>query len=94
MIRLENPVLPVTANLERSDAYNDTVHDLRHVLAEIAAQRQALIERLEQLPKDQWLHQGTHPQQGTATIIDVAINAVFHDIDHIEQLGRCCQSLA
>lgn len=44
------------------------------VLAEGAERRAALIARLEHLDDAQWLRAGRHPEQGTGTILDVAIN--------------------
>lgn len=40
-----------------------------------------------------WLRAGTHPAQGPATLLDVAINAGLHDVDHLEQLARCLEPL-
>jgi hypothetical protein len=63
--------------------------ELRAVLDELSERRAALIGRLEQLDDDQWLREGRSPEQGTGTVLDVAINAGLHDLDHLEQITRC-----
>lgn len=60
-----------------------------HALAGYLAQRQTCIRLLEGLTDQQWQIAGIHPQQGPASILDVAINIGLHDIDHIEQILRC-----
>jgi hypothetical protein len=60
-----------------------------HALAGYLAQRQTCIRLLEGLTDQQWHIAGIHPQQGPASILDVAINIGLHDIDHIEQILRC-----
>jgi len=32
-----------------------------------------------------------HPEQGPGTLLDVAVNAGLHDLDHLEQLARCLE---
>jgi len=34
-----------------------------------------------------------HPSQGPATLLDVAVNAGLHDVDHLEQIIRCLAPL-
>jgi hypothetical protein len=67
---------------------NYDAQDLRATLAEYTALRRAFVALLEPLADEQWLISGTHPDQGPATILDVAINTGLHDTDHIEQLAR------
>lgn len=75
--------------LVETHAYAD--QELRAVLADLLTQRQGLIGRLEGLSDEQWLRPGYHPEQGPGTILDVAINAGLHDLDHLEQLARCLE---
>ncbi|NJM07432.1 DinB family protein [Candidatus Gracilibacteria bacterium] len=63
--------------------------DLRAALATFIARRQQFIAVLEALSDEQWLLAGVHPEQGPATVLDVAVNSGLHDIDHIEQIIRC-----
>jgi hypothetical protein len=62
--------------------------DLRDELADLGARRAELIMRLEELDDKQWLRSGVHPEQGPGTLLDVAVNAGLHDLDHLEQLSR------
>jgi hypothetical protein len=64
---------------------------LRSVAAELAERRAALIARLEGLDDSQWLRSGVHPEQGPGTLLEVAVNAGLHDLDHLEQLARCLE---
>ncbi|HEY1016297.1 MAG TPA: DinB family protein [Herpetosiphonaceae bacterium] len=63
--------------------------ELGTVLAELRAGRQALLDRLAGLADEQWGREGVHPSQGPGTVLDIAINAGLHDVDHLEQLARC-----
>ena len=62
---------------------------LAAVRADLRASREELIARLAGLSTTDWQRPGHHPQQGAATLLDVAINAGLHDVDHLEQLARC-----
>jgi hypothetical protein len=79
-------VVPNDVLIERGDYANQ---NMRVALAEYGARRAAFIALLEPLADEQWLLAGTHPEQGPATMLDVAINGGLHDTDHIEQLVRC-----
>jgi hypothetical protein len=68
---------------------NYAAADLREALATFATRRAQFIAMLETLNDEQWLLAGIHPEQGPATVLDVAINTGLHDIDHIEQIVRC-----
>lgn len=63
--------------------------ELRAVLADLGGRRAELIARLEGLDDGQWLRTGLHPEQGPGSVLDVAINAGLHDLDHLEQIARC-----
>jgi hypothetical protein len=65
--------------------------EFRSVVTEIAERRAALIARLEGLDDSQWLRSGVHPEQGPGTLLDIAVNAGLHDLDHLEQLERCLE---
>ncbi len=62
--------------------------DYRVTLEAFLTRRQAFIALLETVGDDQWLLEGVHPLQGPATLLDVALNAGLHDVDHIEQIAR------
>lgn len=78
-------VVPNDVLIERG---NYGAQDLRAALAEYAARRAAFVALLDGLTDDQWRIAGAHPEQGPATLLDVAVNAGLHDTDHIEQLVR------
>jgi hypothetical protein len=94
MLTEEQPTFELTDNdeLARRNAY--AAQDLRAVLAETRAGRRSLLARLEQLSDEQWLRVGLHPEQGPTTVLDAAINAGLHDVDHAEQILRCLASTA
>jgi hypothetical protein len=85
----DNPTFAVTSNEELIARGDYDRQDLREVLVAYVAARHAFIALLEPLEEDQWLRAGTHPTQGPATLLDVAINAGLHDVDHLEQIARC-----
>nr|WP_255604442.1 DinB family protein [Oscillochloris sp. ZM17-4] len=84
-----SPTFQVTPNEELIARGNYVAQDLRAALASYKAQRAAFIAMLEPLSDGQWLLAGTHPEQGPATLLDVAINSGLHDVDHQEQIIRC-----
>ncbi len=87
----DNPTLATTSNEELIRMHDYAAQDLRRVLDEYHACRKAFIVLLESLADEQWQRVGMHPQQGAATLLDVAVNAGLHDIDHIEQILRCAR---
>jgi hypothetical protein len=73
---------------------NDYVaQDIGETLAEYVARRRESIAVFEALTEDQWNLTGMHPEQGPATMLDVAINIGLHDVDHIEQVIRCLEPI-
>ena len=88
-----NPTFAVVSNDELIRDHNYAAADLRQVMGEIARLRRELITLLESLADEQWLLAGVHPSQGPATLLDVAINAGLHDVDHLEQIVRCLAPL-
>ena len=91
MLAEENPTF---ANFDHEALIEERAYaaqDLRAVLAELAAQRADLVARLEGLDDGQWLRCGVHPSQGPGSLLDVAVNAGLHDLDHLEQLARCLE---
>lgn len=84
-----NPTFAVVSNDELIQGNNYAAADLRQALAAYAQQRRETIALLESLADEQWLLAGMHPAQGPATLLDVAVNAGLHDVDHLEQIVRC-----
>ena len=85
----ENPTLPALDNAaaERSGDYAH--QELAAVRADLQSRRAALLAQLTALDVAAWERNGHHPTQGHGTLLDVAINAGLHDIDHLEQLAQC-----
>ena len=88
-----NPTFRTLSNDEliRQNNYSDE-QPFQTVLAEFMHRRNQLIALLEGTVENQWLRTGIHPQQGPATLLDVAINCGLHDVDHIEQIVSCLRS--
>jgi hypothetical protein len=89
LLERQSPIFQVTLNEELIARGDYAAQDLRAVLAEYKSLRAAFVALLEPLTDDQWLLAGTHPSQGPATLLDVAINTGLHDVDHQEQIIRC-----
>jgi uncharacterized damage-inducible protein DinB len=52
------------------------------------ARRQAFITFLETLSAEQWERRAIHALYGEVTLLEVALNAAQHDVNHIEQIVR------
>lgn len=89
MLAEDDPTFPDFAYQAAIQANRYAEQDFAAVCADLTARRAALISRLEGLSDAQWLRPGLHPAQGPGTILDVAVNAGLHDLDHLEQLARC-----
>ena len=90
MLAEDDPTFTIYATndeLAERNAYAN--QSLRAVLEDTRAQRHSLLARLEALSDEQWLRTGVHPEQGPCTVLDAAINAGLHDIDHAEQMLHC-----
>jgi hypothetical protein len=87
----DRPTLADMNNAELIARNRYAEQSLEATLADLARRRGALLELLEGLSDEQWLRSGVHPAQGAGTVLDIAVNAALHDIDHIEQLVRCVQ---
>ena len=92
MLANDHPAFDVWDNddLAKRHAYAEQQFD--EVMADLTSRRKVLIKSLENLEEVQWARTGVHPIQGEGTVLDVAINAGLHDVDHIEQISRCKNS--
>lgn len=89
MLAEDTPTFSTFDHHEVVEGHEYAAQELRAVLSELSERRAALIARLEGLDDRQWLRPGLHPEQGPGTVLDVAINAGLHDLDHLEQIARC-----
>ena len=89
ILSADDPLLPAADNdtLVRDGNYD--AQSFAAVREELRVQRTALLDRMAGLDAAQWQRPGHHPQQGSATLLAVAINAGLHDVDHLEQIARC-----
>lgn len=93
LLTRENPVFTSFDHLELIERNQYAAQDLQAVLSDLADRRASLIARLEPLTDAQWMRAGSHPEQGPGTLLEVAINAGLHDLDHLEQITRCLAPL-
>jgi DinB superfamily len=89
LLTRENPVFTTFDHMALIERNQYASQDLQAVLSDLADRRAALIARLEPLSDAQWMRAGSHPEQGPGTLLEVAINAGLHDLDHLEQITRC-----
>jgi hypothetical protein len=89
LLAMPNATLAVVSNEELIRLGDYDAQDMRAALKAYLERRQAFIALLESLDDEQWIRSGAHPVQGPATVLDVAVNAGLHDVDHIEQIIRC-----
>lgn len=90
----EHPTFTTFDHHEVIETHAYAAQELHAVLADLSERRQSLIARLEGLSDEQWLRTGLHPEQGPGSLLDVAINAGLHDLDHLEQISRCLEPRA
>jgi len=89
MLAHDHPTFETWDNddLAKQNAYAEQYFS--DVMVDLQARRKEFIALLESLDEQQWARTGLNPAQGPGTVLDVAINAGLHDIDHIEQITRC-----
>ena len=88
MLVEDNPRFPPVDQLELVEKNRYAVQALDPVWRRWSREREAFIAWLEELDDEALARPGIHPETGDMTILQLAINTVLHDIDHMEQLGR------
>lgn len=91
MLAQPHPTFAVISNDQLIQQHNYGQQEMRHALAEYQTHRQAFLALLEPLTDEQWQRTGMHPEQGPATVLDIAVNTGLHDVDHLEQIVRCME---
>lgn len=89
----DQPMLAVFTNSELQALGEYSRQHVQPVFHDFVHRRRELIALLEDLREDQWMRLCVHPGQGPGTVLDIAINAGLHDVDHIEQISRCLREL-
>ncbi len=85
----DEPTMPLPINsdeLIQINAYAAQQLDL--TFAVYLEKRRALVERLTALTPDQWERSGTLPTGDRVTVVEMAINIILHDHNHIDQIVR------
>lgn len=93
MIAFDCPTLAPWNQLALAETHHYCEQKFDVVLAELQQMRRASLAVLEYLDEAQWQRAGVNPEQGEGTVLDVAINAGLHDIDHIDQILRCVKTV-
>lgn len=88
MLAQDNPRFPPVDQLALVETNRYSERELDDVWRRWARERGAFIDWLGGLDDEQLARPGVHPETGDMTILQLAINTVLHDIDHLEQLGR------
>ena len=88
------PLLP-GVNQEALPAANYYAHqDFCLTLEAYLNRRHTLIGLLERLSAEEWARHAVHQEYGEGTVLDLAINVVLHDVNHIEQIVRALETKA
>lgn len=93
MLAFDCPTLAPWNQLALAEAHRYGEQQFDAVLVDLQRMRRASLTILDSLDEVQWRRAGINPEQGKGTVLDVAINAGLHDIDHIEQILRCAAHL-
>jgi len=88
MLVEDNPRFPKVDQLELVETKRYAEQELEPTWRRWSREREAFINWLEGLDDEALARPGIHPETGDMTILQLAINTVLHDIDHMEQLGR------
>jgi hypothetical protein len=82
------PFLP-SVNQEALPAANNYAYqDFHQALKAYSDRRRTLISLVERLNETQLMLRAVHQEYGEGTVLDLAINVVLHDVNHIEQIVR------
>lgn len=88
MLVQDNPRFTKVDQLALVETNRYSEQDLGATWRRWTREREAFIDWLESLEDEALERAGIHPETGAMTILQLAINTVLHDIDHLEQLGR------
>lgn len=88
MLTEDKPVFPQLdqAALAKQDRYQD--RDFVQMWNGWLERRRAFLDLLKGLTDEQWQRLGVHPLLKEVTVMEMGLNTVVHDIDHLEQITR------
>lgn len=84
-----DPTFPLPMNNdELIELHQYGVQDLHLTFATYVDKRRTLIDRLKTLTPEQWDRSGTFPTGDRVTVVEMAVNIILHDHNHIDQIVR------
>lgn len=88
MLTEDKPVFPQLdqAALAKQEHYQD--RDFEQMWQGWLERRRAFLELLKRLTDEQWQRLGVHPLLKDVTVLEMSLNTVVHDIDHMEQITK------
>lgn len=91
MYEQENPQLPAYAHKAMAIERNYHRQNLREALDAYKSIRHQFVTWLELLTPEEWHRSGIHPENGQINILEAAMQAALHDVDHIEQILKALE---
>ncbi len=89
LLEQDEPTYPFPLNNDELIEVNQYgVQDLQLTFGAYIDKRRALINRLKTLTPEQWERSGTFPTGNRVTVVEMAVNIILHDHNHIEQIVR------
>jgi DinB family protein len=88
MLEADQPGLPGLDNEETAKRRDYAHQNLGLEYGAYLDARRRLVGFLSGLSDEQWRRQGVHPEFGTMTMLELALNVSQHDVNHIEQIVR------
>jgi len=89
LLEQDEPTFPFPLNNDELIEVNQYgVQDLQLTFGAYIDKRRALINRLKTLTPEQWERSGTFPTGNRVTVVEMAVNIILHDHNHIEQIVR------
>ena len=88
MQREDNPTLVPVDHEALAEEKDYNAQELQHVLDDFITHRQDFVTWFQSLDESDWEKHGIHPEHGSYSIFEQAVQVATHDIDHLEQLAR------
>jgi hypothetical protein len=88
LVAEDHPVLPPFDHEVLARERDYAAQNLDEAFAAFVANREAFIEWLKARSEADWARTGIHPEYAEYSVLEQALQAVCHDIDHMEQIAR------